>query len=37
MNHRDRMLAAVRGEPTDALPWAPRMDLWAIAQKRAVR
>ena len=33
MNDRERMLAAVRGEPTDALPWAPRMDLWAIAQK----
>jgi hypothetical protein len=33
MNERDRMLAAVRGEPTDVLPWAPRMDLWAIGQK----
>ena len=33
MNERDRMLATLRGEPTDALPWAPRMDLWAIAQK----
>jgi len=32
MNERDRMLAAVRREPTDALPWAPRMDLWAIGQ-----
>jgi len=33
MNERERMLAAIRGEPTDVLPWAPRMDLWAIAQK----
>ena len=33
MDERERMLAAIRGEPTDALPWAPRMDLWAIAQK----
>ena len=33
MNERDRMLAAVRREPTDALPWAPRMDLWAIGQQ----
>ncbi len=33
MNHRERMLATIRGEPTDALPWAPRMDLWAVAQE----
>ena len=33
MNHRDRMLAAIRGEPTDQIPWAPRMDLWQIAQR----
>ncbi len=33
MNDRERMLAALRGEPTDYLPWAPRMDLWAIGQK----
>ena len=31
MNERERMLACLRGEPTDQLPWAPRMDLWAIA------
>ncbi len=31
MNGRQRMVATIRGEPTDALPWAPRMDLWAIA------
>jgi|GEM_PF-191154 len=33
MNHHDRMLAAIRGEPTDEIPWAPRMDLWYIAQR----
>ncbi len=31
MNHRQRMLAAMRGEPTDQIPWAPRMELWNIA------
>lgn len=31
MTHRERMLATIMGEPTDALPFAPRMDLWAIA------
>jgi hypothetical protein len=33
MNERERMLACLRGEPTDQLPWAPRMDLWSIAQQ----
>jgi hypothetical protein len=33
MNHRERMLATIRGEPTDQIPWAPRMDLWYIAQR----
>ena len=31
MTHRERMLAAMRGEPTDQIPWAPRMDLAYIA------
>ncbi|RMF93331.1 MAG: hypothetical protein D6736_01970 [Nitrospinota bacterium] len=31
MTHRERMLAAIQGKPTDQLPWAPRMDLWYIA------
>ncbi len=35
MTHRDRMFAAIRGEPTDRLPWAPRLDLWYSANKRA--
>ena len=33
MTHRQRMLAAMRGQPTDRLPWAPRMDLWYIARR----
>ncbi len=33
MTHRARMLAAIRGESTDQLPWVPRLDLWAIAQQ----
>ena len=32
MNHRERMLATIRGESTDRIPFAPRMDLWSIAQ-----
>lgn len=31
MTERERMLAAVRGESSDRIPWAPRMDLWCIA------
>jgi hypothetical protein len=33
MNNRERMLASIWGEQVDALPWAPRMDIWAIAQE----
>ena len=33
MTHRERMLAAMRGESTDRIPWAPRMDLWCIARR----
>ena len=35
MTHKQRMLAALRGEPTDRMPWAPRLDLWYNANKRA--
>lgn len=35
MTHRERMLAAIRGEPTDRLPWAPRLDIWYRANQRA--
>lgn len=33
MNHKERMLAAIRGDSTDKIPWAPRMDLWQIAHR----
>lgn len=33
MTHRQRMLAAICGEPTDQIPWAPRMDLWMISNR----
>ena len=35
MTGRERMLAAIRGEPTDRMPWAPRLDLWYAANQRA--
>ena len=35
MTHKQCMLAAIRGEPTDRLPWAPRMDLWYRANRLA--
>ena len=35
MTHKERMLAAIRGQPTDRLPWAPRLDLWYKANRRA--
>ncbi|MFN2237316.1 MAG: hypothetical protein ACK2U1_24055, partial [Anaerolineales bacterium] len=33
MTHRQRMLAAIRRERVDQIPWAPRMDLWTIANR----
>jgi uroporphyrinogen-III decarboxylase len=33
MTHRERMLAAIRGKQVDRIPWAPRMDLWYIANR----
>jgi hypothetical protein len=35
MTHRQRMLAACRGEPPDRIPWVPRLDLWYNAHSRA--
>ena len=35
MTHRERMLAAIRGEATDRIPWAPRLDLWFAANSQA--
>ena len=29
--HKSRMLAAFRGQPVDALPYVPRLDLWYLA------
>ncbi|MCW5983415.1 MAG: hypothetical protein KIT09_35310 [Bryobacteraceae bacterium] len=34
MTNRERMLAAVRGEPVDRLPFVPRLDFWHRAKKR---
>lgn len=31
MTHKERILKTIKGEPTDQIPWAPRMDLWYIA------
>ena len=35
MTHKERMLSVLRGAATDMLPWAPRLDLWYNAHKRA--
>lgn len=35
MTHKERMLSVFKGEPTDFIPWAPRLDLWYNANKRA--
>ncbi|MGD9496117.1 MAG: uroporphyrinogen decarboxylase family protein [Armatimonadota bacterium] len=33
MTHRARILAAIRGQPTDRVPWVPRLDLWYKANR----
>ena len=33
MTHKERMLAAARGDIADHLPYAPRIDLWFQANK----
>ncbi|MCX6621079.1 MAG: hypothetical protein NTY38_08355 [Acidobacteria bacterium] len=35
MTQRQRILAAIRGETPDRLPWAPRIDFWQRAHHRA--
>ena len=35
MTHKQRMIAAVRGEPSDRISWAPRLDLWYRANRLA--
>ncbi|MGM0492685.1 MAG: uroporphyrinogen decarboxylase family protein [Armatimonadota bacterium] len=31
--HRERILAAIRAEPLDRVPWVPRLDLWYEANR----
>lgn len=31
--HRERILAAIRAEPVDRVPWVPRLDLWYAANR----
>jgi hypothetical protein len=35
MTHRERILAACRGEVPDRVPWVPRLDLWYAAHSRS--
>jgi hypothetical protein len=34
MTHRERILAAIRGEIPDSLPWVPRLEFWHRARVR---
>jgi uroporphyrinogen-III decarboxylase len=34
MTHRERILAAIRGEVPDRLPWVPRLEFWHRARTR---
>jgi len=34
MTHRERILAAIRGEIPDGLPWVPRLEFWHRARLR---
>jgi len=34
MTHRERALAAIRGEVPDRLPWIPRLEFWHRARRR---
>ncbi len=34
MTHRERILAAIRGEVPDRLPWVPRLEFWYRARQR---
>jgi hypothetical protein len=33
MTYREAMLATIVGQPTEQIPWAPRLDLWTIAHR----
>lgn len=34
MTDRQRILAAIRGQPVDRIPWVPRMEFWYRARRR---
>jgi len=34
MDHRQRILNAIRGEPTGQIPWVPRLEFWHRARVR---
>ena len=34
MTHRERILAAIRGDVPDRLPWLPRLEFWYRAKLR---
>ena len=35
MTHKQTMLAVLRGQSVDRIPWVPRLDLWYRANRRA--
>ena len=35
LTHRERMLAVLRGEKPDRIPWAPRLEMWYRARQKA--
>jgi hypothetical protein len=35
MTHKERIFACLAGKPADRIPYAPRLDLWYAANKRA--
>lgn len=35
MNHKQRIVAAIRGETADVLPFVPRLDIWYNANSLA--
>jgi len=35
MTHKERMMAAIKGEMPDVIPYAPRLDLWHAAHSAA--
>ena len=34
MTNKERMMAAIRGEAVDRIPWVPRLDLWWLNDAR---